>query len=316
MMAASKPTNWRDVLPVHPAAELFPLMTTEQLRELAADIEKHGLREKASTWQNPETGKIEVLDGRNRLDALELLGGNAMNWDKSDFRLVGVIAAKRGSGYLYETDPAFDPYAFVLSKNIHRRHLTPEQKDELIEKLLKAKPEQSNRVLAKQAKSSHKKVAKARKKLEATGALPQLEKTTGADGKARKQPAKRKPAEVEITFIPPCDRRKRVFAVRETLDSPQEAYPAPTSSADDLGIPACLKREVETEPQESAEPAGTPKSAPLVDLTLVRAALERVERENLGGNPETLQEALRNLSNKAVDAIYRLKEKPDGTPIH
>ena len=38
-----------------------------------------------------------------------------------------------------------DPFELVTSLNIHRRHLTAEQKRELIAKVLKAEPEKSNR---------------------------------------------------------------------------------------------------------------------------------------------------------------------------
>jgi hypothetical protein len=38
-----------------------------------------------------------------------------------------------------------DPYEYVLSANLHRRHLTADQKRELIAKVLKAKPEASVR---------------------------------------------------------------------------------------------------------------------------------------------------------------------------
>jgi hypothetical protein len=34
--------GWRDVLPIHPAAELFPLMAPDELRALGADIKKSG----------------------------------------------------------------------------------------------------------------------------------------------------------------------------------------------------------------------------------------------------------------------------------
>jgi hypothetical protein len=47
-------------------------------------------------------------------------------------------------------DPANgDPYAFVISANIRRRHLTAEQKRDLIAKVLKAQPRKSNRQIAK-----------------------------------------------------------------------------------------------------------------------------------------------------------------------
>ena len=61
-------TNWRDILPVHPAADLFPLMSESELRELGEDIKANGLRASIVLYE----GKL--LDGRNRLDAMELVG--------------------------------------------------------------------------------------------------------------------------------------------------------------------------------------------------------------------------------------------------
>jgi hypothetical protein len=62
----------------------------------------------------------------------------------------------------------------------------------LIAKVLKAKPEASNRQIAKQVKADDKTVATVRRELEATAEIPQLEKTTGADGKARTTKRKRR----------------------------------------------------------------------------------------------------------------------------
>jgi predicted RNase H-like nuclease (RuvC/YqgF family) len=61
----------------------------------------------------------------------------------------------------------------------------------VIAKLVKAQPEKSNRQIAKQAKVDDKTVGAVRRELESTAEIPQLEKTVGADGKARKQPAKK-----------------------------------------------------------------------------------------------------------------------------
>src|SRR5262249_28467042 len=133
--------SWRDVLPVHPAADLFPMMSEAELRELGEDIKKHGLASRIVLW-SPACGskEISLIDGRNRLDAMELVGVDTSNC---------IIPKEAGATHA-------DPYAYVVAANIHRRHLTAEQKGELIAKLLKAKPEQSNREIAKQAKSSHK----------------------------------------------------------------------------------------------------------------------------------------------------------------
>ena len=51
-------------------------------------------------------------------------------------------------------DKSVDPYGYVISANIHRRHLTAEQKRELIAKLLKATPEKSDRQIAETVKAS------------------------------------------------------------------------------------------------------------------------------------------------------------------
>jgi hypothetical protein len=44
MPNSPSPKTWRDVLPIHPAAELFPLMSEAELRELGEDIQANGLQ--------------------------------------------------------------------------------------------------------------------------------------------------------------------------------------------------------------------------------------------------------------------------------
>jgi hypothetical protein len=63
----TEPQRWRDVLPIHPAAELFPLMSEEELRELAADIGANDLVEPVAIYRDPDLGDC-LLDGRNRLE--------------------------------------------------------------------------------------------------------------------------------------------------------------------------------------------------------------------------------------------------------
>ena len=88
-------------------------------------------------------------------------------------------------------DDCVDPTAYVISANIRRRHLSPEDKIKYLAKLVAAQPEKSDRTLAKEAGTTHPTIAKARKQAEATGKTLPVEKRTGADGKRRRQPAKK-----------------------------------------------------------------------------------------------------------------------------
>jgi hypothetical protein len=164
--------SWRDRLPVHPAADLFPMMSDAALRELGEDIKKNGQKYPVVLWS--DVGADSLLDGRNRLDAMELVG--IPIFDKVDERLLVNWCYRDG-----------DPFDLVLSFNVHRRHLTAEQRDELVEKVLKAKPEISDRAIAKQTKVDHKTVGKKRAKLVSRGEIPHVK--TRTDTKGRKQPA-------------------------------------------------------------------------------------------------------------------------------
>lgn len=88
--------------PVHPAAELFPMMGAEALQALADDIREHGQREPVILYHDA------VLDGRNRLLACEMAGVEP--------RFVTRTDAEVG-----------DPVKFVLSLNEKRRHMSPAQ---------------------------------------------------------------------------------------------------------------------------------------------------------------------------------------------
>src|SRR6516164_633744 len=99
-------------LKFHPLANDFPLLEGREFDDLVANIKAHGLHEPIVIFQD------QILDGRNRYRACEAAGVN----------------------YIADNilDPGFDAVAYVVSKNIHRRHLTTEQKRDLIAKLLKA----------------------------------------------------------------------------------------------------------------------------------------------------------------------------------
>jgi hypothetical protein len=197
--AATAPASgWRSRLKVHPAAEMFPLLPPDELRALADDIKANGLRQKATVWWDGHTPML--LDGRNRLDALELAGmlERAPCGDVAEHLWEPV-------SNLYPNCEHLEPYALVIGLNIHRRHLSRDQKRDLIAKLLKLKPEKSNREIAATAKVDDKTVAKVRKGMESRSEIPHVEKRT--DTKGRKQPAKKasKPTKTES----PADARTR-----------------------------------------------------------------------------------------------------------
>jgi len=187
--------NWRDHLDVHPAAELFPPMSEAELKELADDIELNGLQADIVLWSpTHDPKKLVLLDGRNRLDALAML-------DKLEIDGKGRLAIKGTYGRLQYYSKG-DPYAHAISLNIYRRHLTAEQKRDLIAKVLKADPTKSDRAIAKMTKTDHKTVASERAAKERRGEIPHVK--TRTDTKGREQPAK-KAAKVEPKIEPTAD---------------------------------------------------------------------------------------------------------------
>ena len=120
-------------LQFHPLANLFPLLEGAEFDELTKDIEEHGLKEPIVLYE----GKI--LDGRNRYNAMRKLGlgteGRAAWYPLSFFC----------SGYPYGSEAATkeEAIAYVVSKNIMRRHLTNGQRAVIAKKLYDKMPKQS-----------------------------------------------------------------------------------------------------------------------------------------------------------------------------
>jgi hypothetical protein len=186
------PFDWRALLDVHPAAELFPPISEAELLETAERIRANGLRVPIVVWSPSDGSKSPVLiDGRNRLNALTRLGllyrtedGHIglKTWDGKKW--LSLSGERIHLEHVHD-----DPYAIALSLNVHRRHLTPEQKRDLIAKVLAADPEKSNRQIAKETKADDKTVEKVRTELEARSEIPNAEKRK--DSKGREQPARK-----------------------------------------------------------------------------------------------------------------------------
>ena len=75
----------------------------------------------------------------------------------------------------------------MISANIRRRHLTTKQKRDLLAKLIKANPDQSDRQIADVANVDNKTVATVREGMEEREEIPHVE--TRTDSAGRKQPA-------------------------------------------------------------------------------------------------------------------------------
>jgi hypothetical protein len=173
----------------HPLADSFPLMEGEEFDALVADIKANGLREKIDLYE----GKI--VEGRNRYRALRRLGIDPSADPSKYFRKA--IYAHTIGGEIARHEQSNDDRvrAYVISKNIRRRHLTGEQRRDAIAALLKAEPEKSNRQIAKTAGVSHPHVAKIRSEMEAAGDVETI--TTSVDTKGSKQPAKKPKKAIE-----------------------------------------------------------------------------------------------------------------------
>jgi hypothetical protein len=88
---------------------------------------------------------------------------------------------------------------YITQENLLRRDLTPEQRRSCMSQLLGLNPAQSDRAIAAEAGVDHKTVAKVRAKMESTGEIPQLKKTTGKDGRVRARPVPRLKPKLVVT---------------------------------------------------------------------------------------------------------------------
>lgn len=139
---------WRDI--IHEAALLLPRLTEAEYADLKASIEARGLLTPLVVWKD-QNDEHHLLDGVSRLQILLELDQPVLEdgeW------LVPVR--------FFEEAEGIDPFAPVLELNLARRHLTIEQKREVIAKLVAARPELSSNAIAKIAGISHNTVEAAR----------------------------------------------------------------------------------------------------------------------------------------------------------
>jgi hypothetical protein len=204
-------------IPVHPAAAMLPMMSDAEIDELAADIKENGLVEPVVFWcdntAQKESGQLwglehcprYLLDGRSRAAALERIGHSLdgvrrrTKEPQSPVRLLPAWRrAPRTGAWTY-----LDPWAYVLSANVRRRHLTPEQRRRVVEDMVRRRPELTDRALAKLALAHHETVAARRAEAEACGDIRHIPPAERVEADGRRSRARKTPVEPADCDVPP-----------------------------------------------------------------------------------------------------------------
>jgi hypothetical protein len=285
-------------------------MKGKEFEEFVADIRAHGLREPIVLHEGM------ILEGRNRHRAC-LVAQVGFEMRKFD-------PAKEGS-----------PEAFVISANIHRRHLTPEQRRELIKNLLAANPDASDRVIAETAKVSPTTVGNVRREIEdqskseppgtvQTGQLdgaaetpaPQTvppQKRIGKDGKGRtvtpKGGGSKKPKGdvLKVDMTPSaCTENAKLNGLKLIWEqcTDDTKFNFKLKHQDDFGFGSILDDSIE--PEELVEElyrwvlAADQKEYP---LDLAKAIVARLDKEALGGLSQHIYKRAEMLEAKKAKAL-------------
>jgi ParB-like chromosome segregation protein Spo0J len=189
-----------------PFADVMPPLTPQDRSELKADIEANGI-----TYPVIVSDTDEGIDGLNRFEIAVELG-------------LPVVPIKVLEGLSPERKREM-----AEDLNTHRRHLSREQKQDLIARRLKDDPTRSDNAIAKESGVSDKTVGKMRKKLQTRSEIPNSESRVDTSG--RKQRAKKPP---------------RQKAVVKTLEQP-------VSAPDQTAESHCNQEVLPTQPIMSRE---------------------------------------------------------------
>ena len=215
---AGEPKSWRDVLPVHPACAAGRRMSEPELRALGEGIKANGMRHPIELWEgarnddSPLRG-VQLIDGQNRLDALELVAGPVtvvmvdgtvhVHWEAAE----GTECIECRVNFRDRNDP----WEIAASLNLHRRHDTPEDRAKHRAKLrewviaaAKSDPNKSINQIAKETGTTQPTASKIIKTAEAEGDVQRL--STSIDTLGRQQPATKPakpPAPKPATAAPP-----------------------------------------------------------------------------------------------------------------
>ncbi|HEY4112884.1 MAG TPA: MT-A70 family methyltransferase [Rhizomicrobium sp.] len=127
-------------LEFHPLANLFPLLEGAEFDAFVADIKANGLREPI------ELHEEKILDGRNRYRACIAAGLFSADDDHRFPSTDGVPGMLKIDWFIkYLPDRQGEPLAYVLSKNLARRHLNESQRAMVAARLATLKQGEANK---------------------------------------------------------------------------------------------------------------------------------------------------------------------------
>lgn len=138
----AKPMLDYDNLQFHPLANIFDLIDGDEFDAFVDMFRKQGLLQQIILHQGM------ILEGRNRYRAGKQCGHK---WTSKDFT---------------ELPLTKNPYEFVIAANVQRRHLTSDQKRNLAVRLIRERPNDSDRKIALLIGVSNKTISTYRKELE------------------------------------------------------------------------------------------------------------------------------------------------------
>lgn len=227
--------------------QVMPNLNADEYKELKEDIAQRGVMVPIEFDENGN-----ILDGHHRLQICNELG--IKDYPK-------VIRAGM-------TEEEKRTHARKL--NMARRHLTQEQRRELIRQQLKETPEKSDRKIAAGLGVSQTTVGTQRKSMEEIGQLSKLDSSIGLDGKERPRQVQRKP----VSVFNPSKREERAMQNPAVVERMAEGGSA-------IGVAKQLAREEKAERKRYSLPEKMPENMCRLYTADIRDGLPMVEDESV-----------------------------------
>jgi hypothetical protein len=186
---------WRKILPVHPACEIIPEYDDAKLIELGRDIKASGGMKIPIVVLVQPDGRHALLSGRSRLDAMCHVGIKFEIQVTDGHMVIGAPGYDIPAPNEIAPDETFNPVAFVLSADLHRRHLKNTEKRTITMKVIVTQPDLSDRAIARMTGLDGKTVKTVRQEVNANAEIPHYTDRVEATGRKARG---RKPTKVSI----------------------------------------------------------------------------------------------------------------------